>query len=109
MNWIFVAITFLSLFGSSSRFTPNTPWVDISYFFRKNKKEYLKFSNIFRGNYFLILGLVSLAFFLLSLFIPFKINANYIFIFFLLYIFVAESVLQIKWSNHLKHTNAMLS
>lgn len=103
MKWMFIAITVVSLFGSLSRFTPNTPWKDVFYFFRKDKKEYLKFSNVFRGNYLLISGLVSLIFSILSFFINFEINNSYIFLSFFVYVIIAESILQIKWNNHLKH------
>lgn len=97
MKWMLVGIMVLSLFGSLSRFTPNTPWTDTSYFFRKDKKSYLKFSNIFRGNYLLILGIVSLIFSILSFFISFNITNEQIFIIFIFYSIIAETILQIKW------------
>lgn len=103
MKWLFIVITIVSLFGSLSRFTPNIPWKDVFYFFRKEKKEYLKFSNVFRGNYLLVSGLVSLMFSILSFFINFKINNNYIFLIFFVYVIIAESILQMKWNNRLKH------
>ena len=99
MSGLFVAIAFLGFFGSLSRFTPNTPWADVSYFFRKNKKDYLAFSNKFRGNYYLILGLFSLVFFILSLFISFKMDGSFSFIVLVVYVCIAESILQIKWYN----------
>lgn len=103
MRWIFVGIMVFGLFGSLSRFTPNTIWSDTTYFFRKNKKDYLKFSNIFRGNYLLILGLISLIFSIISLFITIKIKDESIFILFIIYLVGAESILQLKWNSYLKH------
>ena len=97
MKWLFVGIMIFGLFGSLSRFTPNILWKDASYFFRKDKKGYLKFSNIFRGNYLLILGIFSLIFSILSFFISFNITNEQIFIIFIFYLIIAESILQIKW------------
>lgn len=104
MKWMFVGIMVLGLFGSLSRFTPNTLWTDASYFFRKDKKNYLKFSNIFRGNYLLILGIVSLIFSILSFFISFNVTNEQIFIIFIFYSVIAETILQIKWI-HLSKLN----
>ncbi|MGX4686105.1 hypothetical protein JNUCC83_04305 [Vagococcus sp. JNUCC 83] len=103
MKGMFIAITIVSLFGSLSRWTPNILWKDIFYFFRKDKNEYLAFSNAFRGNYFFISGIVSLLCSILSFFVTIQIDSRYIFLAFFIYVIIAESVLQLTWTNHLKH------
>ena len=106
MTGFFIATTIIGLFGSLSRFAPYLLWRDFSYFFRKNKKDYLVFSNKFRGNYYLILGVVSLVLSLASLLSPFKIKGPLLIIPFVVYLLIAESVLQIKWYNVQKDKNS---
>lgn len=108
MKELFLGFAVVSFFGSLSRFTPNTPWSDWSYLYRKNKKgknkeEYIKFSNIFRGNYLLIVGLVSLIFSVLSSFVTFEIEGKYIFIIYAVCLSITELILQVKWNNHVKY------
>lgn len=83
MNWMFVVMTIVSyLVAYLDLLLPNLSWTDFFYFFRKDKKDYLKFSSFFKSNY-----IINIRSSLFSFFI---------------YVITAEFILQKKCSNHLK-------
>lgn len=97
MRFALIAITIMGLFGSLSLFTPKMMWNDFSYFFRKNKAEYLAFSNQFRGKFLLLLAIISFTLFVLSFVLDYNIKSSFVFIVFLAYILIAHILLEIKW------------
>lgn len=101
MNIMFGGIALVCLFGSLSMFTPNLMWNDPTYFFRENKSEYLKFSNIFRGKYYLVIGIVSLVCFIISFFIKLNIHYGLIFTLFLICLLIGRIILEVKWNKHI--------
>lgn len=94
---LFLAFTFAGLFGSLSRFTPNTPWNDFTYLFHKNGQEYLAFSNHFNSNIWLILAGVSFPLFLLDCFLSFSLRTETIMIGYACYLASAYLVEQFLW------------
>ena len=46
---LFLGFCVLGLFGSLSLVPPHVLWNDLTYFFRKDRKEYLTFSNRYHG------------------------------------------------------------
>lgn len=103
MTVLLLGLTILGFFGSLQYLFPNTLWNDTSVFFRKNKTDYLNFSNRFRGKYCFFLGCTSLAFFFVSFFIKVGPNQDNIelilFIILTLYIVVNEFRLEMKWNK----------
>lgn len=51
MNLVLGGAALVCFFGSLSVFTPKVSWRDLTIYIRKNKQEYLTFSNKFRGRY----------------------------------------------------------
>lgn len=100
MRFLFGGFTLVFLFGSLSRFTPNTPWNDVSILFRKNKKEYINFSNKIRGTYCLVLGILCLLMFLSSFIFDYPNNESAVFIGFCSVFFltiILEIIVEIRW------------
>lgn len=64
LQFLLIGFCTVGFFGSLSLFTPNTLWNDLTYFFRKDKKAYLKYSNRFHGKGYLAMGVSSLVFFI---------------------------------------------
>lgn len=102
---VFIAISFLSLFGSLSRFTPNTLWSDTSYFFRKNKEEYLHFTNKLRGKCLLFFGgfnlVLSSFIYLLKISISLPILAAFL----IIGVITIELIVDISWNKKEKNNN----
>lgn len=101
---MFGGIALACLFGSLSVFTPNLMWNDPTYFFRedKNKSEYLRFSNTFRGKYYFVIGIVSLIGFIISIFVKTDIHYGFIFAIFIIFLLIGCLALEIKWNEHMK-------
>ena len=102
MTFAFGAILVVCLVGSVSMFTPNTMWNDFTYFFRTDKKEYLTFSNSFRGKYFLFIGIISLICFISSFFITYKVAPGLIFGMYIISLLIGRIILEIKWKNFIR-------
>lgn len=100
---IYLAFVVVGLFGSLCWFTPNTPWSDITYFFRKRKKEYLKLSNQIFGKYWLSVALISLVLLLLNYFqiIPF-VSPIKIFLVYLFSGIIPLILIELRWRQQLK-------
>ncbi|GAA3025801.1 hypothetical protein GCM10019998_22870 [Tetragenococcus solitarius] len=56
MNLVLGGAALVCFFGSLSVFTPKVSWRDLTIYIRKNKQEYLTFSNKFRGRYLFFLA-----------------------------------------------------
>ena len=102
MRFILIAITVVCLFGSLSILTPTTLWNDFTYFFRKNKTDYLKFSNKFRVKFYLVLGLISLFVLILTFFVDFKLSPLSIFAVFFICLIIGRICLEILWRHQSK-------
>lgn len=97
MTFMLVSIALLGIISSLAIWTPDVPWNDITYLFRQNKKQYLAFSNRFRGKYLLLLGLIALCVLFVSYFIPFTLSDSVIGLFFILYLIIFRIILEVKW------------
>lgn len=105
MRFLFGGFTLLFFFGSLSRFTPNIPWNDASILFRKNKTDYINFSNKIRGIYCLVLGILCLLIFLSSFIFDYPNNESTVFIGFCSVVFltiILEILVEIKWRHKQK-------
>lgn len=102
MSMILLALAIFGFFGSLQYVFPNVLWNDISVFFRKNKTDYLNFSNRFRGKYCFFLGCVSLILFLVSFLFKLPNDGNVektLFVILILYFGINEFRLEIKWNK----------
>lgn len=102
MTFLFGAITVVCFFGSLSIVFPNIHWRDMTYFFRENKKEYLRFSNQFSGKYLLVLGCISLIHFIISFFVTFNISKIFVFSIFFTCLIIGRICLEVAWRNYVK-------
>jgi uncharacterized membrane protein YesL len=90
--------------GSLATFTPNTSWNDVTVFFRKDKKEYLAYSNKFHGKVWLFVGISALLLLGLSFVSKIKIPFLFILSFYILFLLVMEVVCQVIWRKK-KYSN----
>lgn len=97
MRFLFGGITLISLVGSITYFTPTVLWSDLTYFFRKDKVNYLKFSNRYRGRYMFFSACLGLLLFLLTFFITFKENIEFVFLVFFIYLAICRMSLEMQW------------
>lgn len=102
MKFVFGAITVVCFLGSLSLVFPNVFWRDITYFFRNNKDEYLRFSNLFIGKCYFILGCCSLVFLILSFFIEFRLNKIFVLFIFFICLGIGRVWLEVAWKKHVR-------
>ncbi|MGX7023804.1 hypothetical protein [Vagococcus hydrophili] len=103
--WFFIAISIVSLFGSLSRFTPNTFWNDTSYFFRKNKEEYLPFTNKLRGKCLLFFGVFNLVLSAFIYLLKISISLPILAAFFIIGLIAIELIVEISWNKKEKNNS----
>ncbi|MGG5333915.1 hypothetical protein IGI46_005085 [Enterococcus sp. AZ163] len=97
-QYLLLGLCIIGFFGSISMFTPNTPWNDITYLFRKvDKQKYLRYSNKFFGKTWLTVGISSLILFLLTLIIKINIPIQLILFLFFIYLFIRVVLLEVGW------------
>ncbi|MEO1769360.1 hypothetical protein [Candidatus Enterococcus ferrettii] len=98
LQFLLIGFCVSGFFGSLSLFTPNLPWKDSTFLFRKEKKqEYLRYSNKFFGKTWLFIGFSSLILFLLSLFTSINIPLRWIFILYMVFLLLMRFLLEINW------------
>jgi cobalamin biosynthesis protein CobD/CbiB len=94
---LFLGFCVLGLFGSLSLVTPHVLWNDLTYFFRKDRKEYLRFSNRYHGKMYLVIGLISFVLFLVSWFVRIVVSLYAVFFVYIAFWMLAEVLIQIHW------------
>ena len=94
---LFLGFCVLGLFGSLSLVTPHVLWNDLTYFFRKDRKEYLTFSNRYHGKMYLVIGLISFVLFLVSWFVRIVVSLYAVFFVYIAFWMLAEVLIQIHW------------
>ena len=102
LQFLLIGFCTVGFFGSLSLFTPNTLWNDLTYFFRKDKRAYLKYSNRFHGKVYLAIGVSSLVFLLVSVVVKLNLSLYFVCFSYVAFFIAMEILLQVGW-NRKKH------
>lgn len=100
VQFILHGITIVGLFGSLAFFTPDTPWRDVSIFFRKNKQEYIKFSNRARSKVWIFTSICSAILLILSLIVDLPVNPLLVFTVYGIILLIAFAQIEGQWRRY---------
>jgi len=100
VQFILGGITIVGLFGSLAFFTPHTPWRDVSIFFRRNKQDYVKFSNKARSKVCFFTSICSSLLLILSLIVDLSVSPLLVFSVYVIILLISFVQIEIKWRRY---------